>query len=85
MECRKGCGACCIAPSILHPFYKMPEGKKAGERCVHLDHDGLCQLFNSELRPGFCEDFMAEESVCGTSFEEALSAITNLEFETKPE
>lgn len=26
-ECRPGCGACCIAPSISSPIPGMPEGK----------------------------------------------------------
>lgn len=29
-ECRPGCGACCIAPSISSPIPGMPEGKAAG-------------------------------------------------------
>ena len=35
-ECRVGCGARCIAPSIATPFFGMPEGKPAGVRCVHV-------------------------------------------------
>lgn len=34
MECRKGCGACCIALSISESFKNQPNGKKAGERCA---------------------------------------------------
>ena len=43
MECRMGCGACCIAPSISSPIPGMSEGKRAGERCVQLDDDNLCR------------------------------------------
>ena len=85
MECRKGCGACCIAPSIFQSYYQMPGGKKAGERCVHLDSHNLCLLFGSEHRPDFCVDFQAEELTCGSSFEEALIAITVLDIQTKIE
>ena len=31
MECRLGCGACCIAPGIHEPFAGMPQGKPAGK------------------------------------------------------
>ena len=30
MNCREGCGACCIAPSISSPIPGMPHGKPAG-------------------------------------------------------
>lgn len=85
MKCRKGCGACCIAPSISQPYYQMPKGKQAGERCIHLDENNACLLFGSENRPDFCDGFQAEETVCGNSFNEALIAISILEFKTKME
>jgi Fe-S-cluster containining protein len=30
MDCRIGCGACCIAPSISSPIPGMPNGKLLG-------------------------------------------------------
>ena len=36
MQCRAGCGACCIAISISSPIPGMPLGKPAGVRCVQL-------------------------------------------------
>ncbi len=51
MECRLGCAACCIAPSISSFIPGMPKGKKAGERCVQLDDSNLCQLFGKPERP----------------------------------
>lgn len=83
MECRKGCGACCIAPSITQSYYQMPHGKKTGERCVHLDNDNACLLFGSEHRPKFCQDFLAELFICGNSFEEAMRTITELDIQTQ--
>ncbi len=79
MKCRIGCGACCIAPSISQPFYGMPKGKKAGEPCVHLDVEKRCKLFNTELRPSFCAGFRAEPAICGHSFNEAVTIISELE------
>lgn len=79
MECRVGCGACCIAPSIHTPMPNMPDGKKAGERCLNLSADNLCNLFGLPSRPMFCQDFQAEASVCGESQAEAIQLIGWLE------
>ncbi len=79
MECRVGCGACCIAPSIHTSMPNMPQGKKAGERCLNLNADNLCQLFGLPERPAFCAAFQAELSVCGASQEEAVRLIGWLE------
>ena len=83
MECRSGCGACCIAPSINQPFYGMPEGKKAGEPCVHLDENKLCQLFGDIKRPKCCHNFAAEAFVCGENVQEALQLLAFMEQETQ--
>lgn len=79
MECRVGCGACCIAPSISSPIPGMPNGKKAGERCVQLDDDNLCRLFGQSSRPSVCAQFSADPSVCGAARDEALLLLTRLE------
>lgn len=79
MDCRLGCGACCIAPSINNPFYGMPNGKAAGERCVHLNADKLCDIFGKPERPALCGQFKAEPEFCGSNFEEAIQLITNIE------
>lgn len=84
MECRVGCGACCIAASLNRPFYGMPQGKKAGERCVHLDAGNLCRLFGDPRRPAACIAFEADESVCGSNFEQALERLRWMEGETLP-
>ncbi len=72
MECRSGCGACCIAPSISSPIPGMPQGKPAGERCLHLSPKMLCELFGRPERPAVCSRFIAEPEVCGASSEEAI-------------
>ena len=79
MECRLGCGACCIAPSISTSIPGMPKGKAAGERCVQLDEDNLCKLFGLPERPQVCLDFKPCQDVCGNSNSEALRLITELE------
>jgi uncharacterized protein len=78
MECRKNCGACCIAVSISSPIPGMAEGKSAGVRCIHLLDDYRCALYNSPDRPKVCRDFKAEPEFCGNSREEALLILYNL-------
>ena len=77
MDCRKKCGACCIAPSISSPIPGMPEGKPAGMRCIHLKDDYSCAIY--EQRPAVCRNFRAEEQVCGKDRQEALDILSRLE------
>lgn len=79
MECRPGCGACCIAPSISSASPKHPHGKPAGVRCLHLDTNNLCELFQSEHRPRVCHSFQASPDSCGESREQALARLAHLE------
>jgi uncharacterized protein len=78
MECRSGCGACCIAVSISSPIPGMPDGKPSGVRCIHLLDDFRCALYISPDRPKVCGDFMAEPEFCGSNREEALQIFYNL-------
>lgn len=79
MQCRPSCGACCIAPSITQPFYGMPEGKAAGQPCVHLDEALRCRLFNDPRRPECCHLFQAESDICADRREVALINLVHLE------
>lgn len=79
MQCRLGCGACCIAPSISSPIPGMPNGKPAGERCIQLDHNNLCKIFNQPERPKVCSEFTAEVDFCGDSAAQALYIISSIE------
>ncbi|MBY4676967.1 YkgJ family cysteine cluster protein [Marinobacterium arenosum] len=78
MQCRTGCGACCIAPSI------SSLNKPAGERCRHLSPDNLCALFGQPERPQACADFQAEIAICGDSRDQALQILALLEQDTLP-
>ncbi|MGL5379093.1 YkgJ family cysteine cluster protein [Clostridium sp.] len=84
MECRLYCGACCIAPSISSPIPGMKNGKKAGERCIQLDENNLCKIFNDPRRPSVCAGLKPCKDMCGKSREEALEYLTLLEKETSP-
>jgi hypothetical protein len=84
MDCRVGCGACCIAPSISSPIPGMPEGKPAGVRCVQLTGDNRCLLFGRPERPAVCVRLRPTEEMCGKSREEALVYLGWLERATAP-
>jgi uncharacterized protein len=79
LDCRAGCGACCIAPSISSPIPGMPNGKPAGVRCIHLTPDYLCGIFTDPARPAVCEQFQADIAVCGGCREDALRLLDWLE------
>ena len=84
MKCREKCGACCIEPSIARPFYGMPSGKAAGQRCVHLDVDFRCELFGDPRRPQCCAAFVPGLAACGDGREQALLILAELESLTLP-
>jgi Fe-S-cluster containining protein len=84
MDCRIGCGACCIAPSISSPIPGMLEGKPAGVRCVQLTADNLCLLFGKPERPAVCVSLRPSEEMCGASDQEAMERLAKLETLTAP-
>jgi uncharacterized protein len=84
MECRVGCGACCIALSISSPIPGMPGGKPAGVRCIHLTPDNRCDLFGKPERPDVCRRLRPSEEMCGRTREDALAYLTMLERATAP-
>lgn len=85
MECREGCAACCIAPSISSPIPGMPKGKPAGTPCVQLNDSGLCRIFGRPERPLVCSQLPASEEMCGKNSAEALAYLTKLEQLTSPD
>ncbi|MDE2258283.1 MAG: YkgJ family cysteine cluster protein [Xanthomonadaceae bacterium] len=84
MDCRAGCGACCIAPSISSPIPGMPSGKPAGVRCIQLDNLNRCQLFGNPDRPEVCRRLRPEPAMCGANRDEALTILTQLEAASAP-
>lgn len=79
VECRAGCGACCIAPSISSPIPGMPNGKPAGVRCVQLDQANRCKIFSDPARPKVCASLQASEEMCGSSADAALIWLRELD------
>lgn len=84
MECRPGCGACCVAPSITSPLPGMPNGKPAGVRCVNLDDANRCRIWGTAEYPDFCRGFRPMASVCGENAEQAMATLTWMETVTSP-
>jgi len=84
VKCRENCGACCIAPSISSPIKGMPSGKKAGERCVQLDENNRCKIFNDKERPSVCGNIKPSKEMCGVTRKDAMEYLTTLQRETEP-
>jgi len=83
MECRSGCGACCIAPSISSPIPGMPHGKPAGARCIQLDEANRCRLFGKPERPQVCQHLRPEPAMCAANRDEALRILGDWETATR--
>jgi hypothetical protein len=84
MNCRVGCGACCIAPSISSAIPEMEAGKPAGMRCVQLTDDNCCALFGKPERPAVCVNLHPHEEMCGANTAEAMETLTRWEQATMP-
>jgi uncharacterized protein len=82
MECRSGCGACCIAPSISSPIPGMPHGKPAGVRCVQLDAFNRCRIFGRPERPAVCSGLRPQPEMCGADAPAAMAYLAALEAAT---
>ena len=63
----------------------MQKGKPAGVRCVNLSDGNTCTIYNSKDYPKVCGSLKPAEEMCGSSFEEALAYLTELEKLTQPE
>jgi Fe-S-cluster containining protein len=84
MECRPRCAACCIAPSISSPIPGMPDGKAADTRCIQLDGDDRCKIFGQPARPAVCASLRPSDEMCGSTREQALHWLRQVEQLTRP-
>ena len=85
LECRVGCNACCIDPSISSPIPGMPNGKPAGVRCIQLTPDNRCAIFGKPERPAVCVNLRPTQEMCGDTADQALAYLTYLESATRSE
>ncbi|MCX9157536.1 YkgJ family cysteine cluster protein [Niveibacterium sp. 24ML] len=83
MDCRPGCAACCIAPSISSPIPGMEGGKPAGVPCIQLDEQLRCKLFGDPRRPAVCGGLQPSAEMCGTDRVHALHYLNRLEALTR--
>lgn len=83
MNCRPGCAACCIAPSISSPMPGLPQGKPAGVPCPHLDDSLRCRLFGLSERPAVCGSLQPAADMCGHDRVHALQWLNALEQATR--
>lgn len=83
-QCRAGCGACCIAPSISSPIPGMPQGKPAGVKCIQLLEDFRCALFGRPERPIVCVSLRPTQDMCGHHRLDALRGLDAMERATAP-
>jgi len=79
MDCRTGCAACCIAPSISSPIPGMPHGKPAGMPCIQLDDQRRCRIFGQPDRPAVCASLRPSIDMCGIDREAAMAMLSRLE------
>lgn len=62
----------------------MPQGKPAGVRCVQLDAEERCRLFDRPERPAVCQSLRPAPDMCGNHRLQALAWLTSLERQTHP-
>lgn len=85
MQCRTGCAACCIAPSISSPIPGMPSGKPSGIRCIQLTEDNRCRIFGRPERPAVCGSLLPSMEMCRENADQALEQLYCWEQMTRPE
>lgn len=85
MDCRPGCAACCIAPSISSPLPGWPNGKPAGEACPALDETLKCLLYGLPERPAVCSSLAPSAEMCGEDRVYALRFLEQLDQATRPD
>ncbi len=62
----------------------MPNGKPAGVRCVQLRDDLSCAIFSMPERPACCSGLQPSAEMCGSTRDEALAWLRQLEHATRP-
>lgn len=62
----------------------MPAGKPANTRCVQLSDINLCMIFGSPLRPKVCSGLQPTAEMCGSTRQQAITYLLELEALTAP-
>ncbi len=86
VDCRPGCGACCVVPSISSEILGMHSGKGAFTPCVHLDLlTRTCDIWMTSDYPAVCRNFTPGAHYCGKSKDAAFYLLTEVEQLLAPE
>ncbi len=78
MDCRLGCGACCIFIDISSSIPNHPNGKAAGVRCKNMNNNNVCDIYNTDEYPKVCHNYKAEIEFCGNTFGESKKILIKL-------
>lgn len=62
----------------------MPDGKAAGVACVQLDEQYRCKIFHDPARPKVCASLQPAFDMCGTSRQQALFWLSELDRLSSP-
>jgi len=62
----------------------MPNGKPANTPCVQLDAQQRCKIFGSPLSPKVCAGLQPAADMCGSSRQQAMTWLLELEALTAP-
>jgi hypothetical protein len=57
----------------------MPQGKPAFVRCIQLDDANRCRIFGQPERPAVCASLKPQAEMCGTSREQAIAWLSEME------
>jgi uncharacterized protein len=63
----------------------MPNGKKAGVRCIQLLDDNTCRIHETPEYPAICASLKPSTEMCGESDAEAFDYLSHLEELTRPD
>jgi hypothetical protein len=63
----------------------MPDGKKAGVRCIQLLDDNTCAIHDTPEYPAVCSNLKPSREMCGETNEEAFAYLRKLEELTMPD
>jgi hypothetical protein len=63
----------------------MPEGKKAGIRCVNLLGNNTCSIYDAMEYPAVCANLKSSLEMCGKTDNHAFAYLTKLEELTRPD
>jgi len=63
----------------------MPDGKKAGVRCLNLLDDNTCKIHELANYPAVCRNLRPSKEMCGETDAEAFEYLRDLEELTKPD